>query len=86
METAWSRTRQEAEFPGRRRVLAGYAGRTKNSTPSVAKAGVNSAAFTPTAIDMFEYSGISDVAAVTVRQTEVNPYLVRELPDRMANA
>ena len=35
---------------------------------------------------MFEYSGISDVAAVTVRQIEVNPYLVRELPDRMANA
>jgi CHAT domain len=59
---------------------------TKNSTTSTATSGANSARVWPTGIDVFEYSGISDVAAVTVRQNEVNPYLVRELPDRMANA
>jgi CHAT domain len=59
---------------------------TKSSTPQPASPAANSAPIGPTGIDMFEYSGISDVAAVTVRQSEVNPYLVRELPDRMANA
>ncbi len=47
------------------------------------------AASTPvgtTGIHVFEFSGISDVAAVTVRDVEVNAYIVRELPDRMTNA
>ena len=35
---------------------------------------------------MFEFSGMSDLAAVTVRENDVNAYLVRELPDRMTNA
>lgn len=35
---------------------------------------------------LFEFSGISDVAAVTVRDVEVNSYIVRELPERMTNA
>ena len=59
---------------------------TKSSTTPTATSAPNSAPLGPTGIDVFEYSGISDVAAVTVRQIEVNPYLVRELPDRMANA
>ena len=54
---------------------------------SAAPATVSSSApVDTTAITVFEYTGISDVAAVTVRENEVNPYLVRELPDRMANA
>jgi hypothetical protein len=36
--------------------------------------------------DVFEFSGLSEVAAVTVREVEVNAYLVRELPERMTSA
>ena len=33
--------------------------------------------------EIFKYSGLSDIAAITVREVEVNSYFVRELPDRM---
>jgi hypothetical protein len=34
----------------------------------------------------FRFSALSEVAAVTVRETELNSYLVRELPERMTQA
>jgi hypothetical protein len=36
--------------------------------------------------DVFQLSALTDAAAVTVREMEVNPYFVRELPDRVAKA
>ena len=39
-----------------------------------------------TGTEVFQFSGVSEVAAVTVREKEVNAYLVRELPDRMTTA
>jgi hypothetical protein len=36
--------------------------------------------------EIFRYSAMSDAAAVTVREVEVNSYVVRELPDRMTGA
>jgi hypothetical protein len=38
------------------------------------------------ATEVFQFSALSEVAAVTVREVEVNSYLVRELPDRMTSA
>jgi hypothetical protein len=37
-------------------------------------------------IEIFQFSALSEVATVTVREVEVNSYLVRELPDRMTTA
>lgn len=36
--------------------------------------------------DVFQFSALTDVAAISVRDVEVNSYVVRELPDRMINA
>jgi hypothetical protein len=36
--------------------------------------------------EVFQFSALSEVAAVTVREVEVNPYIVRELPDRITTA
>jgi hypothetical protein len=46
------------------------------------------ATFPPIAItgtEVFQFSALSETATVTVREVEVNSYLVRELPDRMTN-
>jgi len=58
---------------------------TKRSTAPPAISPATTAAVGTTGTEVFEFSGMSDVAAVTVRENEVNAYLVRELPDRMTS-
>ena len=59
---------------------------TTISAPPPVVAPASPAPFGMAAISVFEYSGISEVAAVTVRERELNAYLVREFPDRMTGA
>jgi hypothetical protein len=59
---------------------------TRNSTLTPAKSPAASAPVGTVGTDNFQFSGMSDVAAVTVREVEVNAYLIRELPDRMRSA
>jgi hypothetical protein len=56
------------------------------SAAPVAGAVVNPGVVNTNGTDVFQFSALSEVAAVTVREVEVNPYLVRELPDRMTSA
>lgn len=45
-----------------------------------------SAAAPPFCTDVFQFSALTDKAAISVRDVEVNSYVVRELPDRMIKA
>ncbi len=59
---------------------------TKRSGASPATSLAASAQAEATAFEAFEFSGMSDLAAVTVREHEVNAYLLRELPARITSA
>jgi hypothetical protein len=59
---------------------------TKGSTVPLANLPAGSVQVGTKGVVVLEFSGISDVAAVTVRNHEVNAYLLRELPGRMTDA
>jgi CHAT domain len=59
---------------------------TNSSRASTATAPMASTQVGAPGFEVFEFSGMSDLAAVTVRENEVNAYLVRELPGRMTSA
>jgi hypothetical protein len=59
---------------------------TRNPPPSPASAPANANPAVTTGTEVFQFSALSEVAAVSVREVEVNSYLIRELPDRMTNA
>lgn len=59
---------------------------TRRTAPLTAGAVPNSQHVHTAATDVFQYSALSEVAAVTVRELELSSYLVRELPARMTAA
>src|SRR5262249_49775811 len=59
---------------------------TRSAAAPPATTPANPAPVGTTGTEVFQYSALSEVAAVTVREVEVNSYLVRELPDRMTGA
>jgi hypothetical protein len=59
---------------------------TKHASAPPATAPTSPTAVGASVTEVFQFSALSEVAAVTVREVEVNSYLVRELPDRMTTA
>ncbi len=59
---------------------------TKRGSSPMVTSPANPAPAGMASTEFFEFSGISDTAAVTVRDREANPYFIRELPDRVSNA
>lgn len=51
--------------------------------PTIATAAAANAVQTPGKTELFQFSALSDVAVVPVREQEINAYLIRELPDRI---
>ena len=58
---------------------------TKRSAATSAVAAAASTQVEASGFEVLEFSGMSDLASVTVRENEVNAYLVRELPGRMSS-
>jgi hypothetical protein len=59
---------------------------TRNKAAPPAPGPANATAVGATGTEVFQFSALSEVSAVTVREVEVNAFLVRELPDRMSGA
>jgi hypothetical protein len=59
---------------------------TRNVANPTAIAAGRPPAVSTTSTDLFQFSGMSEVAAVPVREVDLNGYLIRELPDRMTSA
>jgi hypothetical protein len=58
----------------------GPAGVTPGTDPAGEKSSFDDAGMEP---DVFEFSALSELAAAPMREVEINPYFVRELPDRL---
>lgn len=58
---------------------------SRSTAISTLAPGTNTPPVGTAATEVFQFSALSEVAAVTVREVEVNSYLIRELPERMTN-